>query len=244
MDIRKLLIADVSAVFTGALADMLGGTYDIRASHDGVRTMELLEDFHPDVLVLDLMLPGLDGISLLKELCAQPHRPAILIITRFLSPYIQDALETLKVDYVMMKPCNLRALRDRIYDLTQEEDLETLAPLEPGLAVSNMLLALGVSTKSGGFRGLESAVVQYARNPGQSVTKELYPEVARECGGNGSSVERSIRAAIQAAWNRRDESVWRRYFQPCGGMVPRPTNTEFIATLAENLRRQRNQVAG
>lgn len=246
MEIQKLLIADVSAVFTEALSDMLGGVYDIRASHDGVRTMELLEDFHPDVLVLDLMLPGLDGISLLKELCAQPQRPAILIITRFLSPYIEGVLGTLKVDYLMMKPCDLRALRDRILDLRREDEEITPVPMAPGLAVSNMLLALGVPARNVGFRSLETAVIQYAGNPGQSVTKELYPGVARQCGGSGSSVERSIRAAIQVAWTRRDEAIWRRYFQPCrGGGVPRPTNTEFIATLAERLRRQqRDQAAG
>lgn len=245
MDIRKLLIADESAVFTAALADMLGGVYDIRQSHDGVRTLELLEQFCPDVLVLDLMMPGLDGISLLNELAVRSQRPAILITSWLASPYIVGALDTLKVDYVMIKPCNLRAMRDRIYDLTREaEEQDQILP-GPGLTVANMLLTLGISARNSGFRCLETAVQQYARNPGQSMTKELYPEVGRQNNCSSSAAERSIRGSIQSAWSRRDEAVWSRWFQPFGGGVPRPTNTEFIATLAEQLRRrQREQAAG
>lgn len=245
MDIRKLLIADGSAAFCGALTDMLGGAYETRICCDGIQTRALLEEFRPDVLVLDLTLPGLDGIAVLRELAGRSQRPAILVTTRLLSPYIQHAVEALDVDYLVVKPCDIRALADRIHDLAQEP----LAPqilTSPELSASNMLLDLDISIKRRGFRCLETAVVLFSQNPGQSMTKELYPAVARQCGGNGEAVERAIRGAVHAAWERRDEAAWRRYFRPCrGGMVPRPTNTAFIAALAECLRRQtRDSAAG
>lgn len=246
MDIRKLLIADPSEVFGSALTDMLGSLYDTRICCDGIQTMKQLEEYDPDILVLDLMLPGLDGISLLKELCARPRRPAILIITRFLSDYVETMVGMLGVDYVMKKPCDLRALAERIHDLARDDCITTtFLPESTELGISNMLLGLDLSMKCSGYRYLESAILLYVQEPGLSVTKELYPQIARQYHCSSDCVERAIRSAIHTAWARRNDAVWRRYFRPCqGGTVPRPTNTQFIATLAECLRRKKWRAAG
>ena len=245
MDIRKLLIADPSDIFTGSLSDMLGSLYDIRVCHDGIQTLNQLEAHDPDILVIDLMLSGLDGISLLKDLCARPRRPAILITTRFHSDYIEAAVDMMGVDYVMAKPCDMRALAERIHDLAREGRGNTLSPPCSELTVSNMLMGLDLSTKCVGYRYLESAILHYEQEPGLSVTKELYPQIARESGCSSTCVERAIRSVIHSAWLRRDEAAWRRYFRATrNGIVPRPTNTQFIATLAEYLRRQKWSAAG
>ena len=79
MDTRKILVADASLEFCGALSDALGGAYELRICHDGLQTQSLLETFQPDVLVLDLTLPQLDGIAVLKMAVSAFHRPSILV---------------------------------------------------------------------------------------------------------------------------------------------------------------------
>lgn len=240
MEIRKLLIADPSELFCRSLRDLLGGIYDTQICHDGLTAMELLDAFQPDVLVMDLYLSGLDGLSLLRELQNRPRRPAVLVATRLCSDYVDMAMETLGADYAVKKPCNMRALAERVRELSPEQWKPMPEPLSAERALENLLLELNISARGNGFRCLEAAIMLYEQDPGQSVTKELYPEVARQCGGTGASVERVIRTAVHGAWARRTESHWRQFFRADRhGNVPRPSNTHFIATMAEVLRYQR-----
>ena len=243
METRKLLVVDTSTSFCAELAEFLGGAYELRTCNDGLQARALLESFCPDILVTDLALPGLDGISLLKAASYAPKRPAMLVTTRFTSLYIEYAITEIGVDYLMVKPCDLRGLADRIHDLSQCEGGMIPMPCEK-TSVSNMLAALNVQVKRKGHTYLETAIELYRKDPCQSVTKVLYPTVAKICGGSRDSVERAIRSAIHAAWNRRDEKVWRLYFPTCReGVVPRPSNTTFIATLADLLCKQERQQA-
>jgi two-component system response regulator (stage 0 sporulation protein A) len=192
------------------------------------------------VLVVDLTLPGLDGISVLKAAAACPKRPVMLALTRFCSPYIENALGTLGVDYLMYKPCNMTALVERIFDLSCCGTAEPV--IHPKTAVGNMLMALGIPVNRKGYGYLETAIELYEQTPGLSMTKELYPIVAKQCGGNRTSVERAMRGLIHEAWEQRDERVWRLYFRTSQvGIVPRPTNLTFISTLAAVLRRQNGE---
>jgi CheY-like chemotaxis protein len=237
MKIQKLLVADASMGFCCALSDKLGGAFDLRICADGMRARELLQSFSPDILVVDLTLPGLDGISLLKAAASLIKRPAMLALTRFSSPYIENALGDLGVDYLMYKPCDMTALTERIFDLSCCGNAEPV--VKPKTAVGNILIALEIPINRKGYGYLEAAIELYEKNPTQSITKELYPAVAKLCGGNRLSVERAIRGVIHEAWERRDERVWRLYFRPgYGGIVPRPTNLSFISSLAAMLRRQ------
>ncbi len=244
MDTRKLLIADASAEFCTALAHTLGGAYDLRICHDGFEARAMLDSFQPDVLVADLTLPGLDGLSLLKAAAAGAYRPAMLILTRFMSSYIERVVEQIGIDYLMMKPCDLSAVAERICDLAERPKVIPVPVPVGDVTLTDMLLMLGVSIGSRGFQCLDAAVTLYEQSPNQSVTKVLYPAVARICGGRKEAVERVIRTAISRAWERRDEKIWRLFFTPCrDGFVCRPTNTVFIATLAERLRRQNQSEA-
>ena len=239
MDTRRILVADASTEFCGALSDILGGVYDLRLCHDGIQAQTLLGSFAPDVLVLDLALPRLDGIAVMKTAISMPKRPAILVTARFLSAYVERTMDTLGVDYVMMKPCDMQAIADHVHDMANLQGTPVLPCPSPAASVANMLLNLNIPAKRRGFRCLEVAIELYEQDPGQSVTKVLYPEIAKRVGGNKVGVERAIRAAVHTAWARRDERMWRMYFPVGGeGMVPRPTNRSFIAALAERIRRQ------
>ncbi len=240
MKTKKVLIAETSAEFCEQLSDYLGDAYTLRVCHSGIQARELLSAFRPDVLVMDLALPELDGISLLKHMIQQPHRPRVLLTTCCLSPYVEGSVGSYGVDMVMLKPCNVSSMADQIYDLTQADQKAVVQPIRRGCTVAEILMNLEIPTGRKAFEYLQLCIELYQMNPCQSVTKSLYPQVARVYGSNAAAVERAIRQAIHASWSRRDESMWRQYFRTCrNGTVPRPTNLEFISRLAELQKQQR-----
>lgn len=236
MKMLKLLIADTGEEFRQALAENLQGTYIVRASRDGKRTLEVMREFQPDILVLDLMMPGLDGISLLQEAAEEGMQPMVLATTSFFNDYVLQSVERLGVGYVMVKPCDIKATVMRIADLTEHIAAPVLTQPDPRTVVTNLLLSLSVPTKLKGFACLREAILEAMRDPGQPVTKELYPAVAKRCDGNAVQVEHLIRSAILAGWKRRDEKIWRLYFRPNqAGELERPTNAAFISCIANRL---------
>lgn len=236
MERMKLLIAEGTEDFRIALVESLRGAYRVRSCGEGNEALELLRSFRPDMVILDLMLPGLDGITILERTVASGITPMVLATTYYHNPYVLDAIQRLGVGYVMVKPCDIRATIARLADLSQRLRQPVLSRPDPRVHISNLLLALGIPTKLKGYNYLREAVILMAGDPNQSITKELYPAVAGICGGDRKNVERSIRSAIEKAWLYRDENLWKLYFPADGsGLLRRPTNSEFITRLADTL---------
>lgn len=232
----KLLIADASEEFRLALADQLKTSYIIRMCTEGKEALEEMHAFGPDVMILDLTLPGMDGISLLQRAAAAGMRPVVLATTRFLNDYVLKSAEILGVGYLMVKPCDVGATVERLSDLTETIQEPVFSRPDARNVVSNLLLSLGIPTKLRGYPCLREAILEVMREPGQQVTKTLYPRVAQLCGGNGTQVERAIRGAIKAAWEKRDDRLWEVFFQPdADGNIPRPSNAAFISCLADRI---------
>ncbi len=230
----KLLIADSTEEFRLALAEQVAGSFTVRCAQQGKEALELICSYKPDILVLDLMMPGLDGISILEQAAQKGIRPTVLATTRFANDYVQDAVTRLGVCYLMVKPCDLKATAARLTDMAEHRKPQPLARPDIRIMVSIVLLSLGIPTKLRGFTYLREAIVAAMRQPGQMVTKEIYPAVGHICGASKDQVERSIRSAIAAGFANRDEQVWRQYFQPGpGGNLIRPSNGTFISALAE-----------
>ena len=162
--------------------------------------------------------------------------PTVLAITRFASDYMMDAVERLGVGYLMVKPCDVSAVAARLEDLVRgkhseqaqevtEPDLKTLA--------NNALRELRIPTHPRGFACLRQALLLTLQEPGQQVTKTLYPAVGKTCGGNADQVEHAIRRLIKQAWACRDEEVWNRYFASVpDAAVKCPGNKVFISAVA------------
>lgn len=238
MDKLKILIADSADDFRNALADTLHGAYHVRTACDGLQALQLLRSFLPDILVLDLMLPGMDGITLLQYAAESGARPAVLATTRYISDYALDAADRLGIAYMMIKPCDVGAAAARITDISQRISVPVFSHPEPRTMVSNILLRLGIPTKLRGYSYLREAILIMAQSPGQSITKELYPAVALACGATATQIERSIRSAVHTAWLHSDRQVWQLYFPPGeSGMIPKPTNAAFISRLADDISR-------
>lgn len=234
---KKLLIAAANEELRLALRDMLRGAFQVYCCADGYEARRTLETLRPDVMVVDVMLAGVDGISLLQWAAGQGIRSRIMLISRLPSDYVVDAATRLGVGYIMLTPCDLGALAARVEDLGRSLVPEKVAQTDPRGEVAGILLALGLRPKLKGYACLREAILLCAEDEHMSVTKVLYPEVAKRCGCKAGHVERNIRSAIESAWEVRDERVWRLYFPPdSSGCVARPTNAWFIARLADSLR--------
>lgn len=235
----KLLIADAAEDFRAALAEATKGMYIVKTCEDGPAALELARTFGPDLLILDLMIPGMDGLSLVQLITQIRGKPLILATTRFLSDYIMETAGRIGIDYMVVKPCNIQSLVTRLADLVDRRNPGALARPDPKVTVANLLLAMGFATSNKGYIYLREAIPIYAEDPQQAVTKELYPAVAKCCGGSAEQVERAMRTAIQRAWERRDDQIWRLYFTPLpDGSMKKPSNSEFISRVADLLIRQ------
>ncbi len=236
MDKLKLLIADGTEEFRTDLIQASQESYLVQVAKEGHEALAMMQRFMPNVLVLDMMLPGLDGISLLQKAADMGIRPAVLATTRLLSDYMSQALERMGVGYVMVKPCDAGAVVERIGDLSQNRKVALFAHPDSRVLISNLLRELGIPTKLKGYGYLREAIEIYAKDPSQSITKELYSAVGERYNATITQVERAIRTAIEYAWEHRDSRVWQRYFTAGESATRgRPTNGAFVSCLAEYL---------
>ena len=196
METISILIADSSEEFRSTLTNALQGNYRLFSCRSGKEALDFALETPPDILILDLMLPELDGISLLQLLFASGIRPLVLATTKLYNDYVVDATAKLGVEYLMIKPCDIRAVVGRVKDLSNSLSKPSLSAPDRRTHVSNLLVSLGVSTKLRGYSYLREAVLYMADNPMASVTKELYPAVARRFGCSGSQVERAPRRRL------------------------------------------------
>lgn len=235
----KLLIADAAEDFRAALTEATKGAYIVKTCGDGQSALELARTFAPDALILDLMIPGMDGLSLVQMITQIRGKPLILATTRFLSDYVLETATRIGIDFMAVKPCNIQSLVGRLADLVSSRDPGARARPDPRVTVTNLLIAMGFNTSNKGYIYLREAIPIYAEDPQQAITKELYPAVAKLCGATGEQVERSMRSAILKAWTRGDSQIWRLYFAPLpDGSMKKPSNSEFISRIAELLIRQ------
>lgn len=228
---RKLLIADSSEPFTDALKKVFQNEFDLHICHDGETALEMLLDFRPDVLILNLMLPFKDGLTVLQE---SAHKPkVILAVCPYVNAYIEQVAVNLGVQYIMIMP-TVNALRVRLMDM-----IATAATPKADLSGQTVvhLHILNFLTHLDGYHQLCVGIPLFAQNPNMRLSKELYPAIADHFGmPDQRTVEHSIRKAITAAWSNRTDAVWAKYFPPrSDGTIPCPSNKEFICQLSQML---------
>ena len=230
---QKLLIADSSEEFSLVLVGSLRASFQVEYCTDGTRALDLLRTLRPDLLLLDLMMPGLDGLDILRMVKQEHLCRCVIVTSAFASDYLLEAIRELPVDYFYRKPCCVSSIVDRISDLAARLGPGHTQP-DPHCAVSSTLLALNIPTHKKGFRYARCGILLLARDPDQQITKEVYPAIAKEFGTSTTAVEKAIRSAIDSAWESHNPSVWRQYFHPAAsGQIPRPTNTQFLSRLAD-----------
>ena len=241
MEKRKLLIADSNEEFCEALESVLTDEFTVRIVHSGKAAVEMLDSFRPELMVLDVMLAGLDGIRVREYAAQSGHKLKTLVAMSYRSDYVFDKLAQLEVSYVLLKPCDLQNVAERVREIAAE--CVQIEPQSDAQKLSALLLQLGMKPKHNGYHYLCTAIEIFAQDHAQSLTKELYVAVGAVYGVHWQQVERSIRTAVEFAWNRRDEQVWRQWF-PAGSCLKRPSNGEVICGLAEHLLLEKTRKLG
>ncbi|MBR7179875.1 MAG: response regulator [Oscillospiraceae bacterium] len=239
---KKILIADNTDTWREVMRETLPEDYQVYGCADGTAAWEITEHERPDVLVLDLMIPGKNVLGILKELSAFPDRPRTIITGRYVSDHVHAALERYRVDLILMKPCEAQDLAERITEmLCEHEPLLHRGAYDPIMAI---LVELGIRTSQQGFRFLRTGMELLMEDPNQMLTKHLYPAIAAQHNTSAGNVEKGIRTAIGSAWKRRRNDVWRRYFAPApNGEIPKPTSGQFLFQLTDALISSRNRRA-
>lgn len=233
---KKILIADTCEDFRKVLAQRLRERYCVEVCTNGVAALEQMRTECPDLVILDLMLPEIDGLGVLQMAQREGLKPITIATSRFFSDYLIDAMGRFRVDYALVKPCSDQVLERRVDDLLCPCQPEQ--PIYPTAesVVTTQMYDLGMPSNLAGFAQARLGILMLAEHPGQSVTKVLYPAIASQSDQKTSagSVERNIRTAINAAWCRHDEEIWRKYFPASAdGRIPKPTNTQFLTRLAD-----------
>lgn len=214
----------------------------IGEAKSGTETVELVRALRPDLLILDDVLPHLDGLGVLTRLDPE-RRPKVLLLMSCASDHMVQLYYQSGATYCLLRPASSELVAERAALLTGRHLAGHEIPSRPlapqARTVSELLRRTGVPAHLQGYRYLKDAV-QYVLNNGGDLcgmTKELYPAVARLHSTVPARVERSIRHAIEVAWNRADLNELQRLF---GATIHhgrgKPTNSEFVAMLADHLR--------
>ena len=251
----KILIADANADFTRLLAETVAAEGDMEVAGiagDGIEALALMAELKPDVLLMDLVLPKLDGLAVLRRLPETGSHSHVIVLSGFFNSKVVADCSSLGVDYFMPKPCDRPALLGRIRELTEGEQPPVPtsgfdcrpssqakrpdADLEA--TVTDIIHEIGVPAHIKGYQYLREAIILTIHDMDMinAVTKVLYPEVARKFGTTPSRVERAIRHAIEVAWDRGDIEVLQKFFgYTVSNIKGKPTNSEFIAMIADSL---------
>lgn len=248
------------------------------ATGDGKKALEAIKKQQPDVVVMDMILPGIDGIGILEELNQQLlfKKPVIIIETALRMSHLVEEALLCGADYYMLKPIANRMLIQRMNQLAEGKEGTSRGNLSKSssklmsasqvtqvqfgdekqhrasgkqkgytysgdleMDVTNILLEIGIPAHIKGYQYIREGIIMsfYDRNMLQYITKFLYPSIAKKYKTTSSSVERTIRHAIEVAWRRGNIEVLEDVFgnTVCAGKG-KPTNSEFMALLTDKLR--------
>ena len=246
----KVLIADSDKDFCALLQDALTKqeNVDVLVTDDGKKTLDIIESQNPNVVVMDLVLPGLDGLTVVRKVeeGKSDIHPIFFMVSAFSSDETTAECAALGVNYFLRKPVDIVSLADRIEQVSkpnflQNSNLVVDEELELELRVTNIIHEIGVPAHIKGYQYLREAIMMTVKDMEaiNAITKILYPTVAKRYKTTSSRVERAIRHAIEVAWDRGDVETLQSFFgYTVSGVKGKPTNSEFISMIADRLRLQ------
>ena len=247
------LVVDDSMEFTSSVKEYFKNNAVIKIVDvvtDGEKAVDYIKE-HQDniyVILMDLIIPGKDGLQILEELEELKIKKHLIILSSYRKDYTIRMTSRFNVDYYMLKPINLSSLENRIKEVMEENKNELYVEKQVNpkiqLQVTELLHNLGVPSQIKGYQYLREGILMLYESTGLigGITKEVYPEIALRYNTTPSRVERAIRHAIEVSWNRADYEMMNKIF---GHSIDydraKPTNSEFMVTLSDALRL--NQVA-
>ena len=224
-------------------------------AEDGVEAVKKIKELQPDVVLLDIIMPKLDGIGVLEqirkdtELTKQPH---VIVVTAIGQERVTESVFALGASYYIMKPFDSAVIMQRIHQvmgvgticgvehtriMPQEMKPQTGNHLE--VDVTDIIHEIGVPAHIKGYQYLRDAIMLSVDNTEMlnSITKMLYPSIAKRHKTTPSRVERAIRHAIEVAWSRgKTDTIDALFGYTVSGGKGKPTNSEFVALIADKIR--------
>ena len=263
MEAVTMGIVDDNLDFCATLKDFFHNDSSVFVSwfaHDGEEAIEKLKNQQPDVLLLDIIMPKLDGLGVLEKLNAmlEGKKTKVIVLSAVKQESIIHKAISLGAEYYIVKPFDLSVLSSRIKQISsgvvqesvskgaltgagmsspseaREEDLE--------VEITNIIHEIGVPAHIKGYQYIRHAISMVVEDVDllSAVTKELYPAIAKKYHTTPSRVERAIRHAIEVAWNRgKIDTIDKLFGYTVHTDKGKPTNSEFIAIIADKLRLER-----
>ncbi|TCO79206.1 sporulation transcription factor Spo0A [Marinisporobacter balticus] len=261
----SVIIADDNKDFCDILNEYLGKQEDLEivgVAKDGLEAIDLVSEELPDVLVLDIIMPHLDGLGVLEKLASMNLKkfPKIIVLSAVGQDKITQRAIALGADYYVVKPFDFEIFIKRIRQLTgnvqftpekrsnYKDLLINTSPNTPNkmksleAEITNIIHEIGVPAHIKGYLYLREAITMVVENIEMlsAVTKELYPSIAKKFNTTPSRVERAIRHAIEVAWSRgKVDTINNLFGYTVHNDKGKPTNSEFIAMVADKLRIER-----
>ncbi len=261
----RIVIADDNLDFANTLKNYLSKEEDMEIvgmGKDGEEACKIISEQKPDIVLLDVIMPHLDGLGVLERMQEMilEKRPIVIMLSAVGQDKITQRAINLGAEYYIVKPFEIKLLIKRIKELKyyqpekekgnylsreikqqyieispenkkSEENLEAL--------VTNVIHEVGVPAHIKGYQYLREAIIMVVNNIDiiNQITKQLYPEIADKYGTTPSRVERAIRHAIEVAWGRGEPATVENIFgYTVSASKGKPTNSEFIAMIADKLR--------
>ncbi|HOA41118.1 MAG TPA: sporulation transcription factor Spo0A [Halanaerobiales bacterium] len=254
-DSVRVVMVDDNREFCQLLEEYLNEQENISVvgvGYNGVEGLKLVKEKEPDILVLDLIMPHLDGIGVMEELnrLDLSSKVKTIILTAFGQEEVTKRVVELGANYYIMKPFDLDKLAERIRQMMKppkgssngyaiSSTKVSRKEVDLDVRITEVMHQLGVPAHIKGYIYLREAIelvikdIEYLG----AVTKELYPSVAAKYNTTPSRVERAIRHAIEVSWDRGNINALNKYFgSTVSANSGKPTNSQFIAKIADKLR--------
>jgi two-component system, response regulator, stage 0 sporulation protein A len=253
----KVCVVDDNRELVGLLEDFISSQDDMEVvgiAHNGQECLEMLSTTDPDVLVLDIIMPHLDGLAVLERLrdLKKGVLPNVIMLTAFGQEDVTKKAVELGASYFILKPFDMENLGNHIRQVSGNSNTFTRKssstsyrsqseqkPKNLDASITSIIHEIGVPAHIKGYLYLREAISMVYNDIELlgSITKVLYPDIAKKYNTTASRVERAIRHAIEVAWSRGNiDSISSLFGYTVSMSKAKPTNSEFIAMVADKLR--------
>lgn len=259
MNTIRVVIADDNIKMINTLEKVVSCEEDMQVignAKDGMEAVELIKNEEPDVVILDVIMPNLDGLGVLEKMKNENlrKRPSVILLTAMGQENVTEEAFRLGVSYIMLKPFDNQMLLKKIrnvagvYKETETKSFIRTSKLDIPkqntayrleIIVTNIIHEIGVPAHIKGYQYLRDAIILVVKDIDiiNSITKQLYPAIAQLYHTTPSRVERAIRHAIEVAWDRgKTDTIEELFGYVITNGKAKPTNSEFIALIADKIR--------
>lgn len=253
----KVCVVDDNRELVALLEEYISAQEDmevIAVAHNGQECLNMLENINPDILILDIIMPHLDGLGVLEKLREMKREtmPNVIMLTAFGQEDVTKKAVDLGASYFILKPFDMESLVNNIRQVSRKGQSVIKSnsqvtyrtqpeqkPKNLDASITNIIHEIGVPAHIKGYLYLREAISMVYNDIELlgSITKVLYPDIAKKYNTTASRVERAIRHAIEVAWSRGNiESISSLFGYTVSMSKAKPTNSEFIAMVADKLR--------